>query len=82
MSLHRIIAGEVMDQGTAGRYRTIPVCVGRYVPPPPKDMSGLMFELLAWWNKESEQHSAILSSAIMHYRFEAIHPFADAQNHA
>ena len=28
--LHRIIAGEVMDQGEAGRYRTIPVRVGRY----------------------------------------------------
>src|SRR5580700_4017318 len=31
-ALHRIIAAEVMDQGTAGRYRTIHVSVGRYVP--------------------------------------------------
>lgn len=77
LNLHRIIAGKVMDQGTAGRYRTISVRVGRYVPPPPEDVSGLMFELLDWWNKESEKHSAILSSAIVHYRFEAIHPFAD-----
>ena len=75
--LHKIIAGEVMDQGTAGRYRTIAVRVGRFVPPPPGDVSGLMFELLSWWNAEAEKLSPVLSSAILHYRFEAIHPFAD-----
>ena len=77
LRLHRIIAGEVMDQGTAGRYRTIAVRVGRYVPPPQEDVSGLMFELLTWWNKEAAKLSPVLSSAILHYRFEAIHPFAD-----
>ena len=77
LSLHKIIAGDVMDQGTAGRYRTIAVRVGRYVPPPPGDVSGLMFELLVWWNKESPKISPVLSSAIVHYRFESIHPFAD-----
>jgi Fic family protein len=76
-TLHRILATEVMDQGTAGRYRTVAVRVGRYIPPPPGDVSGLMFELLAWWNKESAKLSPVLSSAILHYRFEAIHPFAD-----
>ena len=49
--LHRILAKGVMDQGEAGRYRTIAVRVGRYVPPAPADVSGLMFELLEWWNK-------------------------------
>lgn len=75
--LHAIIAGEVMDQGEAGRYRTMRVRVGRYVPPPPQDVSGLMFELLEWWNKDAPALSPVLSSAIVHYRFEAIHPFAD-----
>ena len=32
--LHAIIAGEVMDQGEAGRYRTLHVREGRHVPPP------------------------------------------------
>src|SRR5438046_2321619 len=48
LSLHRIIAAKVMDQGSAGRYRTIHVRVGRYTAPPPEDVSGLMFELLTW----------------------------------
>lgn len=77
LRLHKIIAGRVMDQGEAGRYRTIRVRVGQYFPPPPELVSGLMFDLLEWWNKDSRQLTPVLSSAIVHYQFEAIHPFAD-----
>ena len=75
--LHKIIAGQVMDQGKAGCYRTVRVRVGSYFPPSPEDVSGLMFEFLEWWNHETPKLSPVLSSAILHYRFEAIHPFAD-----
>lgn len=77
LKLHRILSDKVMDQGEAGRYRTIAVKVGRYVPPPPQEVSGLMFELLELWNKESAEFSPVISSAVLHYRFETIHPFAD-----
>jgi Fic family protein len=76
-ALHRILAKGVMDQGEAGRYRSVAVRVGQYVPPPAADVSGLMFELLGWWNERATDLSPVLSSAILHYRFEAIHPFAD-----
>jgi Fic family protein len=76
-SLHRILAEGVMDQGDAGRYRTIAVRVGNYTPPPAGDVSGLMMELLDWWNKGSAKLSPVISSAILHHRFESIHPFAD-----
>lgn len=75
--LHRILAGEVMDQGKAGSYRTIGVRVVNHFPPAAADVSGLMFELLEWWNKDAPKLSPVLSSAILHYRFEDIHPFAD-----
>ncbi len=77
LELHRILAGEVMDQGEAGRYRTMGVRVGDYLPPPSDAVSGLMFELLTWWNTEALKLSPVLSSAILHHRFESIHPFAD-----
>ncbi len=77
LKLHAVIMKGVMDQGAAGRYREMAVRVGRYIPPPPAQVSGLMAELLAWWNTEAEQWSSVISSAIVHYRFEAIHPFAD-----
>ena len=81
-ALHRILAGGVMDQGEAGRYRSIAVRVGRYTPPAPGDVSGLMFELLEWWNGKSAALSPVLSAAVLHYRFEAIHPFADGNGRA
>jgi Fic family protein len=64
-----------MDQGTAGKYRTIRVKVGSYVAPRPERVQPMMSELLEWWNKQ--EISPILSSAIVHYQFETIHPFAD-----
>jgi hypothetical protein len=56
--------------------RALRLCV-RHTPPPPGDVSVLMFDLLDWWNSRSDELSPLLSSAILHYRFEAIHPFAD-----
>ncbi len=76
-TLHKILAEGVMDQGEAGRYRSTYVRVGTYIPPPPDDVSPLVFELLEWWNKASRDWSPVLSSAILHHRFESIHPFAD-----
>ncbi len=77
LALHQIIGEGVMAQGKAGRYRDIQVKVGRYVPPPPEHISGLMLELLDWWNREALKWSPVLTSSIIHYRFEEIHPFAD-----
>ena len=75
--LHAVIASDVMEQGRAGRYRDIRVRVGKYVPPLPEMVSGLMAELLEWWNTHSATWSPVISSAIIHYQFEDIHPFAD-----
>lgn len=77
LKLHAIIASDVMDQGKAGRYRDISVRIGRYLPPAPEMVSGLMSELLDWWTKEAPKWSPVVTSAIIHYRFEDIHPFAD-----
>lgn len=82
LKLHSIIASDVMDQGRAGRYRDMRVRVGKYLPPPPELVSGLMAELLAWWNVQAAKWSPIVSSAILHYQFEAIHPFADGNGRA
>ena len=77
LELHAIIASDVMDQGRAGRYRDLRVRVGPYLPPPPEQVSGLMAELIDWWNKDAAGWSPVISSAVIHYRFEEIHPFAD-----
>ncbi|MFZ1220806.1 MAG: Fic family protein, partial [Chthoniobacterales bacterium] len=81
LKLHRILAEEVMDQGTAGQYRTIRVRVGDYIPPRPEQVEPMMSDLLDWWNKH-DKISPILSSAIIHHQFETIHPFADGNGRA
>jgi hypothetical protein len=53
LRLHGIVAGEVMDQGEAGRYRTLRVQVGTYVPPAPEQVPGLMLAFLEWWNDDA-----------------------------
>lgn len=68
LKLHRLLASNVMDQGSAGRYRTVFVSVGSYRPPPPEDVSGLMFELLEWWSQQPEAsatHEKALQSLII-----------------
>lgn len=75
--LHSILADGVMDQGEPGKYRTVELQVGQFFPPAFKEVRELMRELLDWWNHHSKELSPVLSQAIVHYRFEAIHPFAD-----
>lgn len=81
-ALHRILATEVMDQGHPGEYRRIYVQVGPHRPPPPDEVPGLMADYLDWWNGPSLALSPVISSAIVHYRFEAIHPFGDGNGRA
>lgn len=75
--LHKIIAAGVMDQGEVGQYRTFAVRVGSYLPPPAQEVPLLMQEYLQWWNEKAMEWPAVISSAILHYRFEEIHPFGD-----
>lgn len=77
LRLHKVVASGVMDQGEAGRYRDIRVRVGQHLPPGPEMVSGLMAELLDWWNRDSIKWSPVMTAGIIHFRFEDIHPFAD-----
>jgi Fic family protein len=77
LRLHAIAARGVMDQGQSGEFRRIQVWVGGHVPPPPERVEELMAALLDWWNGRARELSPVISSAVVHYRFEEIHPFGD-----
>lgn len=77
LKLHSIIGKSVMQQGREGEYRKMAVTVGHYAPPNYGDVPHMMDELLNWWNEDSKRWSPVISSAVIHYRFEEIHPFAD-----
>jgi len=77
LRLHAIAARGVMDQGQSGEFRQIQVWVGGHKPPPPERVAELMAALLDWWNGPARELSPVISSAVVHYRFEEIHPFGD-----
>jgi Fic family protein len=74
--------GYALDRGPIGAWRPYGVRVGGHIPPHASDVPHFMRELLAWLNQESLQWPAVISSAILHYRFEFIHPFGDGNGRA
>ena len=48
-----------------------------FVAPPPHMVTGLMQDLLAWLKKSDGSVHPLIASAVFHYEFVFIHPFAD-----
>ena len=71
---HTDIFGETKDD-IAGKYRDYLVRVGDYVAPDWQDIKSLMKSLFIY--VDSEKINAVELAAIIHYRFEKIHPFGD-----
>lgn len=49
----------------------------RYVPPPPQEVSEAMSALEKYINSKDERTPTLIQLALIHYQFEAIHPFPD-----
>lgn len=81
----RLLRGVRGDQYTPGQFRTGQVYIGTgggldraiYIPPP----ANLVPDLMARWERYVAEPdpslSVLIQCAIMHYQFEAIHPFFD-----
>ncbi len=64
-----------VDQNMIGGHE---IANARYVPPPPDHTPGLMADLERFINeKDHDGVFALVDIALVHYQFEAIHPFAD-----
>ena len=80
----RLMAGVRGGQATPGEFRRTQNWIGRpgatlnqatYVPPPPEAIGGH----LAQWERflHDRTQPPLIHAALMHYQFEAIHPFLD-----
>ncbi|OGK15241.1 hypothetical protein A2690_00520 [Candidatus Roizmanbacteria bacterium RIFCSPHIGHO2_01_FULL_39_12b] len=77
LNLHKIITNK-LDINRSGQYRKQMVIVGDYLSPKPNEVLRLMKEFVKWINKPTPTDlSPLLYAGIVHYRFVAIHPFAD-----
>lgn len=83
--MHRILLTGVRGGDCApGSYRTCQNFIGasrelhsaRYVPPPPVEMNKAIDELEKYINSDADVPT-LVRIALIHYQFEAIHPFED-----
>ncbi|MEK7474432.1 MAG: Fic family protein [Candidatus Coatesbacteria bacterium] len=77
LRLHETVMRGVLAGELSGRYRPFGVRVGTHIAPGAEKVHALMTDLLGWVNGESRAWSPVVSSAVVHFRFEDIHPFAD-----
>ena len=84
----RLLDGVFDDHGlykNPGKFRQVQAYIGaeggiataRYVPPPPDEIESLMADLEAYIHTKVKYHPTLVRIAILHYQFEAIHPFSD-----
>ena len=77
LRLHGIIGKDALEREPVGEFRDYQVVIRMHKPPKSKDVPRLVTELLSWLNSNGRELPAVISSAILHYQFEYIHPFGD-----
>lgn len=80
--MHRMLMRNVRGgDGTPGEFRTKHVYVGsgrRYVPPPPgPTLMKCLNDLELYLDQHGTKYDPLVLSYLVHYQFEAIHPFRD-----
>ncbi len=85
--MHEILfEGVEARRGDAGRVRDVQNWIAapgsrflgaRYVPPPPGEVCGCLESLERVWREGLAGFARIVTVALTHYQFEAIHPFVD-----
>lgn len=63
-----------------GEFRQFQVAIGsdrRYVPPPASHLDESLSQLEAYMNAEDPAFDSLVRAYLVHYQFEAIHPFSD-----
>ncbi len=77
LKLHGIVGKDALEREPIGAFRDYQVVIRQHKPPRHQDVAKLVSELLDWLNSEGRGLPAVISSAILHYHFEHIHPFGD-----
>jgi Fic family protein len=79
--MHRTLLHGVRGKEKApGDFRKYQVQIGhnsRFMPPPASDVERLMSNLETYVNTANESFDPLVNCFVIHYQFEAIHPFLD-----
>ena len=77
LRLHGIVGKDALEREPVGAFRDYQVVIRKHRPPKHQDVPHLVTELVDWLNSEGRGLPAVISSAILHYQIEHIHPFGD-----
>ncbi len=77
LRLHALVGREALEREPIGAFRDYQVVIRQHRPPRYQDVPQLVSELLDWGNSQGRDLPAVISSAILYYQFEHIHPFGD-----
>lgn len=81
LEMHKILMSGVRGRNKApGEFRKWQVQIGssgRYIPPPATEVESLMVNLERYINDDKDDLDPLIKAFIVHYQFEAIHPFGD-----
>jgi Fic family protein len=83
--IHAVLLDEVRGTGfVPGEFKTDQNWIGarliqnaRFVPPPPKEAFEALDDLEKYIHSEQDELPILIKLALIHYQFEAIHPFPD-----
>jgi len=82
LNLHKILMTGVRGKDrNPGQFRKQLVAVGsrprRYIPPPPDRVEGCIDDLVTFMQATNRRIYPLVRAFMVHYQFEAIHPFED-----
>ena len=77
LRLHAIVGKDALERGPVGAFRDYQVVIRQHRPPKHQEVPRLVTELIDWLNFDARDLTAVISSAILHYQLEYIHPFGD-----
>jgi len=86
-AVHERLMEDVRDQEQRpGEFRHVPTLIGhrgatpetaRFVPPPVREMLAALHDLERYFGERRDDLPFLIQLALVHYQFEAIHPFMD-----
>lgn len=77
LDLHRLVTDHILDEPGQLRRGAVSIRGSLLVPPPAREVPGLLEQWVAWLTGEGLQYEPVTRAAIAHHGFLAVHPFID-----
>ena len=80
LELHRLIVKDTLREdlvSQTGKYRTVQVFIGNFIPPKAHEVHEKITALLKWYSGNKNKLHPLIVASYVHTEFEKIHPFVD-----